>query len=279
MQLAASLTIDLTAVGEAFSKAIAALHKEGKFTPSMLTEKDILQYTTETNAVFTTAIKSGIGKIKVDDATKAALLASASRFSWFKTFTAMTDSSFLLTDSNGDLKTFEQFSKDVQTLDETYNQRYLKTEYNYAQASASAAATWQRDTDDGDGRYLLQYRTAGDERVRESHAALEGTTLPASDPFWSEFYPPNGWNCRCTARRILKTKATESDSATAVDQGKKVTSGKHEDMFRFNPGQQKKVFPDYNSYTIKACKGCDRTKTGNDLCAACKVVESNLKKQ
>ena len=45
------------------------------------------------------------------------------------------------------------------------------------------AAKWHDFEQDGD-RYYLQYRTAGDDKVREEHAALNGTTLPPSDPFW-----------------------------------------------------------------------------------------------
>ena len=44
-----------------------------------------------------------------------------------------------------------------------------------------------------------RYVTAGDDRVRPSHAILDGTTLPKSDKFWNRFYPPNGFNCRCQA--------------------------------------------------------------------------------
>ncbi|MBO4379594.1 MAG: hypothetical protein J5784_01180 [Muribaculaceae bacterium] len=32
----------------------------------------------------------------------------------------------------------------------------------------------------------------------------------------------------------------------------------HRGMFRFNPGIQRKTFPDYNPYTIKDCKNCSR---------------------
>ena len=44
-----------------------------------------------------------------------------------------------------------------------------------------------------------KYVTTGDDRVRPTHAALEGVTLPKDDKFWELFYPPNGWNCRCQA--------------------------------------------------------------------------------
>lgn len=44
----------------------------------------------------------------------------------------------------------------------------------------------------------FRYRTAGDEKVRENHAAQNGVTLSRTDPFWNEWIPPNGYNCRCT---------------------------------------------------------------------------------
>jgi uncharacterized protein with gpF-like domain len=42
------------------------------------------------------------------------------------------------------------------------------------------------------------YRTAGDDRVRPAHAALDGFAAKASDVVWHRLYPPCGYNCRCT---------------------------------------------------------------------------------
>lgn len=42
------------------------------------------------------------------------------------------------------------------------------------------------------------YFTVGDDRVREEHESLDGTSLPKEDTFWKRYYPPNGWSCRCT---------------------------------------------------------------------------------
>ena len=53
------------------------------------------------------------------------------------------------------------------------------------------AAKWENYAEDGDD-YLLQYRTAGDDKVRPEHAELNGVTLPQSDSFWDTYYPPNG---------------------------------------------------------------------------------------
>ncbi len=48
----------------------------------------------------------------------------------------------------------------------------------------------------------LQYLTMEDDRVRDSHAALDGLVLPKDDPFWEEHYPPWDWNCRCLTRTM-----------------------------------------------------------------------------
>lgn len=47
-------------------------------------------------------------------------------------------------------------------------------------------------------RPYWMYRTAGDGRVRESHMMMEGRVYRADDPIWNVWYPPNGFNCRCT---------------------------------------------------------------------------------
>lgn len=51
-----------------------------------------------------------------------------------------------------------------------------------------------------------QYVTAGDERVRDSHADLDGKIFKAGDP---QYYPPVGFNCRCKARPISKRQAKQ----------------------------------------------------------------------
>lgn len=49
-----------------------------------------------------------------------------------------------------------------------------------------------------------QYATAQDEKVRESHAELHGKIFQSDN---SEFYPPIGYNCRCTAIPISRLQA------------------------------------------------------------------------
>ena len=190
----------------------------------------------------------------------------------------MKEAANLLLDENGDLKPFERFSNDVQKINDAYNRHYLKTEYNFTVQSAEMAAKWEEQQDDGDGRYLLQYRTAGDKKVRPAHRELNGITLPPSEPFWDKYYPPNGFNCRCTGQKVRAAKYPATDSDAAMKAGDKATEGKYAEMFRFNPGKQRAAYPAYNSYTIRKCATCKKNGLklakipSNELCAACPII-------
>jgi len=54
-------------------------------------------------------------------------------------------------------------------------------------------------------RPFLQYVTFGDDRVRPNHAAMDGRIAKQNSAFWDRNYPPNGHQCRCTARPLSQT--------------------------------------------------------------------------
>jgi SPP1 gp7 family putative phage head morphogenesis protein len=69
---------------------------------------------------------------------------------------------------------------------------------------AFGAAQYIMDQDDpADLIWGYTYVTVGDDRVRESHALMNGVTRPKDDPIWDLWWPPNGWNCRCQLVAIL----------------------------------------------------------------------------
>ena len=86
---------------------------------------------------------------------------------------------------------------DVRRINDTYNANYLRAEYNFVSASAGMAVKWEEFAQDGD-RYNLKYRTQKDDRVRPEHASLDGVTLPPSDFFGEECYPPNAMSSPLT---------------------------------------------------------------------------------
>lgn len=230
-------------------------------------------------------LNSGFKTVKMDDKMRQHLENSDYVFSGIKAFHEMNEAFPSLIDSNGDRKPFEQFLNDVQNIDDTYNKNYLRSEYNFVSASGEMAAKWQQFEDDGD-RYNLQYRTAGDDKVRPEHAELNNITLPLDDPFWNEYYPPNGWNCRCTVVQVLKDDYKESNPEKAGEAGESALSGKGNGMFKYNAGKEQRAVPAYNPYTITRCTACNLggklklSKTvgpaNTDLCQACKLLNNKL---
>jgi SPP1 gp7 family putative phage head morphogenesis protein len=71
---------------------------------------------------------------------------------------------------------------------------------------AYQAATWRAVQQDP-GTLYLQYLATEDDRVRDTHRALNGLILPKTDPFWRDHYPPWEWGCRCRVRPVTDTEA------------------------------------------------------------------------
>ncbi|MBE6304199.1 MAG: phage head morphogenesis protein [Bacteroidales bacterium] len=203
-----------------------------------------------------------------------------SLFSGIKTFHELNEAFPSILDEEGKPKPFESFLNDVQSINNTYNGSYLRTEYNFARNSSLMAAKWKAFEADGD-RYNLQYRTAGDERVRASHQRLNNITLPITSKFWDDYLPPNGYGCRCTVVQVRKGKYPLSDEQEALNLASQATAGKHQEMMKFNPGKEMTTFPAYNAYTRSKCKNCT-SRPGNislaadipdnELCKACEIV-------
>lgn len=224
-------------------------------------------------------LDDAFAQVSMSDGMRRSLQQSNYIFSGLKTFHELNEAFPELIDENGNRKTFDRFLYDVQKIDSTYNKNYLRAEYNLIQASALMASKWEQFTED-DERYNIQYRTVGDGNVRPEHAALHGITLPKSDPFWEDFFPPNGFGCRCNGVQVRKSKYPQTSPQEARRRGEEALQHDKKGIFRFNPGKEKKSVPDYNPYTIKRCRDCDIAKGNiklafipdNELCAACKLV-------
>lgn len=51
------------------------------------------------------------------------------------------------------------------------------------------------------------YSAIDDDRARPSHAAMDGKIFLKDDPIWQTWWPPNGYNCRCTVVPITQDEA------------------------------------------------------------------------
>ena len=69
--------------------------------------------------------------------------------------------------------------------------------------SAAARGRWEEinDPDVADEFGWLMYDAVDDDRTRDEHAIMDGRTW-RRDEFPDEWYPPNGFNCRCSVRQL-----------------------------------------------------------------------------
>lgn len=250
----------------------------------MLRDKEVKALIDETYSTFKTAANKGITH-EIPEVMRQALEKNTFIFSGMKVYTSLKEAGSLsFTDKDGKAKPWNEFKKEADALNKKYNETYLRTEYDFATYSAQQADRWNQYQENSD-RYDLQYRTAGDDKVRDSHAAMQGITLPADDPFWNNYFPPNGWNCRCEAIQVRKGKFEVSNSDEAIKKGNTATTsigknGKNNaEIFRFNPGKKGEVFPPKHAYLNPKCNkladgGCDGKKALEEVGRLFKTVDT-----
>ena len=218
-----------------FAKMMSALFKQkgANFDINIIASDEAQDFIN----THTSVLDSSFQKVEMSDLMRQRLTRSNYIFSGMKTFHELNEAFPSLLDENGNKKTFERFLNDVRKIDETYNSNYLRAEYNFVQASAEMAAKWEKFMEDGD-HYYLQYRTQHDDKVRPEHASLDRVTLPPSDSFWESYYPPNGWNCRCTVVQVLKRKYEPTPHDEAMSLGEEALQTDKKGIFRFNSGKE-----------------------------------------
>ena len=101
--------------------------------------------------------------------------------------------------------TLGEFLRDAPALFEAYgvvasDRRHLETVFRTNTLTALNAGKWQEAQDPALEELFPLYRYSAilDDRTRPAHEAMHGHTAPRDDPFWSTWWPPNGFNCRCT---------------------------------------------------------------------------------
>lgn len=189
-------SLDLTVYSALIDKIAEDLHS-GKISPLDINQGLINQTYDDLNEGFAKGTgKYSFGKDAGADAAVLELQRNIYRFSHAKTLTELQEMNRALYDGD-QIRSLSSFKEIVSGINAKYNRTWLETEYNTAKNSAEHARKWREYQEDKKLFPNLKYMTVGDGRVREEHAVLNGTIKPLDDPFWSKYYPPNGWNCRC----------------------------------------------------------------------------------
>lgn len=128
-----------------------------------------------------------------NDAFRTAMEMNVYHFSAAKTLAEITDLNDIYRESKG----FDDFYKKASARADVFNKTWQRTEFQSATLIAESTANYNRLSQKTDLFPYWEYRTMGDDKVRDEHAALNGLILPANDPRWRQIWPPNGWKCRC----------------------------------------------------------------------------------
>ncbi|MGL4994462.1 MAG: phage minor head protein [Bacteroidales bacterium] len=256
-----------------FNKAIKKIYEDKGYSEKALSSNEGLNMIQETYEILSSNVT--LDK-RTPIAARELINHNLWRFSGFKTDVQLREVAGKLYNESGALRSFSDFSKDVRQIHHNYNISYLRAEYDHVARSIEMFDKWN-SIEEGD---ILQYRTMGDSKVRDEHKELEEVTLPKGDPFWDMYYPPNGWNCRCTAKVVRKGKYALSDSKKAIAIGNEATKLPKQQIFRTNPGNTLKLMPDKHPYFPKGCGDCDESKVDlrydpkDPKCRSCRIINS-----
>ena len=189
------------------------------------------------------------GTVDPDDDFRAAILRNNEVFVAFKVHRMQNDMAKLLLDSNGNLKPFEQWRKEVMPIASHQVGQWLRTEYNTAVLRAHQAADWQQFEREKDVLPNLRWMPSTSVNPGKDHMVFWGTVRPIDDPFWNEHRPGDRWNCKCDLSST-DDPVTEIPDFTRKD-------NPHPGLDN-NPGKDGKLFSDTHPYIANAYPGAKK---------------------
>lgn len=181
---------------------------------------------------------------------REALRSDADVFAAFRTHRMQNDIASQLLDEDGKLKEWRQFREDAEAVIGTYNNHWLRTEYDTAVLRARQAADWKGFERNADILPNLKWMptTSADPDLFHREYWRIGLTLPISHPFWNSHHPGDRWNCKCSL------EATDEPVTGSIpDAGYKPSPG-----LENNPGTDGKLFSPSHPYYEKAYPGAEK---------------------
>lgn len=167
-------------------------------------------------------------------------------FSGAKTYTQVKDISSLILDGKT-LRPFNEFKKLAKEKLTTYNEDYLKSEYETAVGQAQTAVKWQEIEKEAKTFPYLQRKAVMDSNTSPECRMLNDIIAPVGDPFWKSRSPLTHFRCRCIITQIDKYSdvklSSKRDKSEAIDRTDKINP-----LFKGNPGIDKVIFNKSHPY-------------------------------
>ena len=236
-----------------FSPKLLQQALQNIYGPSFDPEKDIEPTFWQTfTKAFNQAADQGFSQSSYNpsQAFTSALRHSNAVFAAFKTHRLQNDLAQLLTDSNGNLKPFQQWKKDILPIASHQCQHWLQTEYDTAVLRAHQAADWQQFQAEKDVLPNLRWMPSTSPNPGADHLPFWNTVLPVDHPFWDQHRPGDRWNCKCSL------SATD-DPATSVPTAPASSAGGNRPHpgLDTNPGKTAQLFSNTHPYIKNAYPG------------------------
>ena len=252
--------------GEVLRRALLNIYSKD-FHPATEIEVNLFG---EIWAQMNNAAKEGFRASKAadpDEDFRDAILRNNAVFSAFKVHRMQNDMARRLLDSDGNLKPFEQWRKEVMPIASHQVGNWLRTEYDTAVLRAHQAADWRQFEREKDILPNLRWMPSTSVHPGADHKRFWGTVRPIDDLFWSEHRPGDRWNCKCSL-------SSTDDPATPVPS----STGKDNPQpgLENNPGKDAKLFSDKHPYIAHAYPGAEEAveKLMEKLDLICKAKES-----
>ncbi len=199
-------------------------------------------------------------------------------FSVFRAHRMSRDMAAQMVDKEGNLKSFDQFRKDVEPIADHHVRQWLRTEYDMAVSRARLAADWLTYEKDRDIMPNLRWVESTAITPDAVHSSFWGTVRPVDDTFWAAHHPGDHWGCQCSLEQTDDPVTPLSDEV--IRKAPPPSPGLEE-----NPGTTKRIFSDNSPYFPGSCETCPfrhllkepRTEKDCYRCEAAKKIKQKTK--
>ena len=113
----------------------------------------------------------------------------------------------LVNKSTEDGSTFADFKKQVESEGITLSEHHLANIYRTNMQMAYAHGRWTDQVANKQSKPYLMMVTINDKRTRPTHLALNRIIRHIDDPFWTIYYPPWAFMCRCHVMSLTEKQA------------------------------------------------------------------------
>lgn len=169
-------------------------------------------------------------------------------FAAFKTHRMGRDMAAQLIDENGEVKSFQQFRRDVEPIADHHVEAWLRTEYDTAIKRAHRAAEMRQFMAEADVLPNIRWLPSTAVNPRESHMPFYDHVWPVDDPFWEEHKPGDEWGCQCGWEA---TDDPVTDNSGLGGERIEPSPG-----LKGNPARTAQLFSDDHPYFPSDCSKC-----------------------